>query len=194
MVGRWSRLFLGALVFVGLGAGRAVAQSCPYSGPVSASLETRTYRDTTLNFAFEIPANYRAMGLSNGRVAFYDPATFDHVQCAVRRGVKPQGNPAAMLDLRSVPAGEDDLLVLTQRARPWLVLYEPTYEAVAETGLAEAAAFGGIPVLRYQYVHEIYKNTVIALSFRSPNGQWLVTVEGGPTSPVLPLLFSTLRP
>ena len=124
------------------------------------------------------------MGLSNQRVAFYDPATFEHVQCAVRSGRTPQGSPSAVLDWRFAPLPESDLQALTQRVRPWLVLYQPTYEAIAPNA---------VPALRYQYMHQITGNTVQAMSFRAADGRWLVTIEGAPNSSVLLLALTTLQ-
>ncbi|HEY9735976.1 MAG TPA: hypothetical protein V6D06_06825 [Trichocoleus sp.] len=194
---RASWLWAVSLSLLGWVPSPLLAQSCAYSGAIAPAPTTRTYRNSELGFAFDIPANYRAMGLANGRVAFYDPATFEYVQCAVRNGQTVRVAPAATLYVNYTPLPESNLVALTQRVRPWLVLYQPTYEPIADSA-PEAAAPGPIPVLRYQYVHEIYGNTVVARSFRSPNGQWLVTVEGAANSPVLPLVLplplSSLQP
>ncbi|HEY9763162.1 MAG TPA: hypothetical protein V6D07_11605 [Trichocoleus sp.] len=161
------------------------AQTCPYQGAVAPTATTRIYRHADLDFAFEIPANYRAMGLDNKRVGFYDPATFEYVQCVVRNGQTLKVTPAATLSVNYAPLRESDLLALTKRIRPWLLLYQPTYEPVTTEG---------IPVLPYRYVHEIHGNSVIALSFRSPDQTWLVTLEGAPGNPITPLTLRTLQP
>ncbi|MBD0334299.1 MAG: hypothetical protein ICV62_02320 [Cyanobacteria bacterium Co-bin13] len=173
------------LALLGLGSEPVLAQRCVYRGAIAPAPTTRTYQHRELGFTFEIPANFRAMGLENSRVAFYDPATFEYVQCAVRSRQVPQVAPAATLYVNYAPLQESSLLALTQRVRPWLFFYQPAYEPIAA---------GNIPVLPYRYVHEIYGNSVQALSFRSPDQQWLVTLEGAPDNPVTPLALTTLQP
>ncbi|MBD0267538.1 MAG: hypothetical protein ICV77_04510 [Cyanobacteria bacterium Co-bin8] len=163
----------------------ASAQPCAYGGAIAPTPTTRTYQHQELGFTFEIPANYRAMGLANSRVAFYDPATFEYVQCAVRNRQVSRATPAATLYVNYAPLQENNLLALTQRVRPWLVFYQPAYEAVT---------LGNIPVLPYRYVHQIYGNSVLALSFRSLDQQWLVTLEGAPENPITPLALATIQP
>lgn len=178
--------FLGlSLIVSGLVPEEGLAETCAYQGPVAPAATTRTYRDANLEFAFQIPSNYRAMGLDNKKVAFYDPATFEYVQCAVRNRQALKVTPAATLFVNYAPLRESDLLALTKQVRPWLLLYEPTYESVIT---------GNVPVLPYRYVHEIYGSSVIALSFCSPNQQWLVTLEGTPGNPITPLALTTVQP
>lgn len=178
-------ILLSGLALAAATAGSALAQSCPTRPAAAPAADSRTYRHPSLDIAFDIPANYRAMGLASGRVAFYDPATFEQVQCAVRNGLAVRAQPAATLDLNFVgPLAESDLLALTQRARPWLVLYQPTYRAIAANQ---------VPAVAYQYVHEIYGNPVSGLSFRSPNQQWLITLEGSPGNAISTLALTTLQ-
>ncbi|HEY9879237.1 MAG TPA: hypothetical protein V6D29_12335 [Leptolyngbyaceae cyanobacterium] len=179
-------LFLGlSLVLSWLAAEPGWAQTCSYRGGVAPAATTRIYRHTNPEFAFQIPANYRAMGLDNKRVAFYDPITFEYVQCAVRNRQTLKVSPAATLFINYAPLQESDLLALTQRVRPWLLFYQPAYEP---------ATTGSIAVLSYQYTHEIYGNSVMGLSFRAPDQPWLVTLEGAPGNPITPLALTTLQP
>jgi hypothetical protein len=103
----------------------------------------------------------------------------------VRNGLAVRARPAATLDLNFVaPLAESDLLALTQRARPWLVLYQPTYRAIAANQ---------VPAVAYQYVHQISGSSMSGLSFRSPNQQWLITLEGAPGNAVSTLALTTLQ-
>jgi hypothetical protein len=61
------------------------AQSCSRStGVVAPSKETRLIRNERFNYRFQIPVNYKAMGVSSERVLILDPKRYEEAQCLQR--------------------------------------------------------------------------------------------------------------
>lgn len=166
-----------------LWVGQTAAYSCTYNGPAAPSPETRIYRHLPQGFSFNIPANYRAMGTSQGKVAFHDPNTFAFIQCEVQSNAFPELPLGTVLEVRPLPIGPN-LRAQVGRARPWLSLYEPTYESIS---------IGETEALLYHYTHKILKATIVNLAFITADGNSLVHLEAPAESPVIPLVQASLQ-
>jgi hypothetical protein len=61
------------------------AQVCPRpNGVVPPVSATRDIRNERFNYRFQIPVNYKAMGISSERTLILDPKRFEEAQCLVR--------------------------------------------------------------------------------------------------------------
>ncbi len=61
------------------------AQVCPRpNGVVPPVSATRDIRNERFNYRFQIPVNYKAMGISSDRTLILDPKRFEEAQCLVR--------------------------------------------------------------------------------------------------------------
>lgn len=174
---------LGIVVAGGISLASPPAYGCSYTGPTTATAETRTYRHSQPSLAFEIPANYRAMGTRLGTVEFHDPATFAYIQCEVRRNPFPQLPQGTTLRVYPATAAPS-LLGLVQRHQPWLVLHQPRHEPIS---LGEQQA------LISRYTHHISGAEIISLAFLSQTDNALVVLEAPASTPVIPLVLETLK-
>ena len=161
----------------------AEAQVCRAGSPVAPSVETREFRSDRFGVAFQIPANYRAMLRSDGDVTFHDPATFEFIQCLTRTGRYGAIALHTTLEVSPAPEGIQDLVLLVRRKRPWVDFYRPEFVPIDLAGKA---------TLRYRYTSEIYRTDILNYSFRSADGQTLVTLTGPASDPVLTQAIATL--
>jgi len=82
LIGLFSTLVISGSV-IPLVAQPALACSANYN-VVQASQNTRLYRNDSLGFSLDIPANYRTIARNDGTIEIVDPATFEFVECVAR--------------------------------------------------------------------------------------------------------------
>jgi hypothetical protein len=70
-------------------------QVCPAREVVEPVDDTRVFRSEKFGYRFELPTNYRAMGVGKNRAEVLDPASFQRAQCLVRNKV-PTELPAGI--------------------------------------------------------------------------------------------------
>jgi hypothetical protein len=160
------------------------AQTCPRTLPINASTDQRLYQDARLGFSFAIPANYRAMGTSLGTVEFYDPGTFEVVQCLAKTRPLARRPLGTRLEVRALPVPALDLMTTIQQTLPWLVLYKPDYQTMT---------FGSVEGVLYHYRHTLYQTEITGLVWLSPDQRSLITLEGPADSPVIRFAATTLQ-
>jgi hypothetical protein len=174
---------IGLLGAVGatVGVRPAIASECPDS--VEPSRETRRYENTELGFAFQIPANYRAMRWVNFRdgISIVNPSTYD----CIRRIGPPQSAGwfwSVDLTIEPVPAGRRSLERALRAVNTFLV-NEPI----------QIITIDGKEVARYTYFDDHDSVEVVNLAFFTPDRRRIVTLSGPEDDPVLQRAIATLE-
>lgn len=181
---RWWMVIVGVLMAgaIATAATPTPAQSCRLGDRAAPSPDQRTFENSALGIAFQIPANYRAMLRNTGHVTFHDPTTFEFIQCLSRTGRYGTLPPHTTLEVSPGVSGQD-LTQIVRRKRPWLDFYNPVFAAVD---------LNGRPALRYAYSHAIDRTEILSYSFLAKDGQTLLTLSGPAQDPVLTQAIATL--
>ena len=153
-----------------LGGGHV--EACEYASPVPASRATRTYRDTNIGFSFDLPENYRAMGVNGGQtILVVEPSTYDLLQCLAR---SPYGTDTpqitAKIDVRPINSGQQTSLYnLVIQQYPWMRSEGLNFRNVTFSGTSAIA-----------YFQRDLVNTAILqyVSLRSSDRRHLITISG----------------
>lgn len=173
------RLFMPLLTVAG-GLGISLlptpAWACTLGSLAGPSQETRQFISDRHRVAVTIPANYRALLLRGGDIAFHDPVTFDYVQCLVRSGRYGAVPLHTTLEISPVANPNLALAALVRQRRPWLDFYRPSFEATE---------WAGRQAVRYGYVHEIHRVPMANVSGLGPDGRTLFTLSGPANDPTV---------
>lgn len=173
---------LGASGMVGVMAGVRPAIACEYGDRVEPSRETRRYENTQLGLAFQIPANYRAMGRQGGQVSIMNPTDYDHFRCIMRSGYGVGGWFASLeLNLDTVPAGSRGLEQAIRANHTWL---DSRIRLVNE---------GGREFAVYSYTDHHDEIEVINVAFFTSDRRRIVTLSGPQDDPVFQQAIATLE-
>lgn len=121
---KFSLGFLSALLSLPIIVSSAVdlpARACSYGQAIAPTTETRTYENPQLGITFQIPANYRAMGMQSGSVHIMNPTNFDYIQCLTQRG-RGEGGWFSSIVITPTPVavGDRTLEQLIRTENPWL--------------------------------------------------------------------------
>jgi hypothetical protein len=173
---------LGALGMVGALVGVRPAIACEFGEWVEPSRETRRYENTQLGVAFQIPANYRAMGRQGGQVSIMNPTNYDYIQCITRAGYGEGGWFASLeLNLDAVPTGSRGLEQAIRANHTWL---DSQIRLVNE---------GGKEFAVYSYTDYHDEIEVINVAFFTRDRRRIVTLSGPQDDPVFQQAIATLE-
>lgn len=155
-------------------------QPCPSGQFVPPSSETRVYRNQRLGFSFELPANYRAMAFSTGRIDVLDPAAYEWTSCVLRNreATEFKLSPVAV-EVKPVNPGRRSLETIVRTSYPWVNTTFSPRRVSNQSGIT--ASYNEI--LGGERVTDVY--------FLTPNKRNLVRVSGPAQGEVLNLALST---
>ncbi|GAB4135012.1 MAG: hypothetical protein Fur0046_07450 [Cyanobacteria bacterium J069] len=158
------------------------AIACEYPGTVEPSRETRRYENTQLGLAFQIPANYRAMGRQGGQVSIMNPSDYLYIQCITQAGYGEGGWFSSLeLSLDAVPAGSRGLEQAIRANSTWL---DSQIRLVTEGGKEFA-------VYTYTDMHDEIE--IANVAFFTADRRRLVTLSGPQNDPVFQQAIATLE-
>ncbi|GAB4460944.1 MAG: hypothetical protein OHK0037_09060 [Elainellaceae cyanobacterium] len=158
------------------------AIACEYPDTVEPSRETRRYENTQLGLAFQIPANYRAMGRQGGQVSIMNPSDYLYIQCITRAGYGEGGWFSSLeLSLDAVPAGSRGLEQAIRANSTWL---DSQIRLVTEGGKEFA-------VYTYTDMHDEIE--IVNVAFFTADRRRLVTLSGPQDDPVFQQAIATLE-
>ncbi len=173
---------IGVFGAVGATVGVRPAIACEYGAWVEPSRETRRYENTQLGVAFQIPANYRAMGRQGGQASIMNPTNYDYIQCITRSGYGEGGWFASVeLNVDGVPTGSRGLEQAIRANHTWL---DSQIQLVRE-GDKEFAV--------YTYTDHHDEIEVVNVAFFTPDRRRLVTLSGPENDPVFQRAIATLE-
>lgn len=158
------------------------AIACEYGNWVEPSRETRRYENMQLGVAFQIPANYRAMGRQGGQVSIMNPTDYSYIQCITRAGYG-EGGWFSSLDLSvdPVPTGSRGLEQAIRANHTWL---ESRIRLVNE---------GGKEFAVYTYTDHHDDIEVVNVAFFTADRRRIVTLSGPQDDPVFQRAIATLE-
>ncbi|MFQ3615742.1 MAG: hypothetical protein SNJ57_05490 [Cyanobacteriota bacterium] len=173
---------IGASGMVGAMTWARPAIACQYGNWVEPSRATRRYENAQLGVAFQIPANYRAMGRQGGQVSIMNPTDYNYIQCIMRSGYGEGGWFSSLeLNLDSVPPGSRGLEQAIRANHTWL---DSRIRLVNE---------GGREFAIYTYTDEHDGIEVINVAFFTPDRRRIVTLSGPQDDPVFQRAIATLE-
>ncbi|BAU42873.1 hypothetical protein [Leptolyngbya sp. O-77] len=173
---------IGVFGTIGATVGVRPAIACEYGAWVEPSRETRRYENTQLGLAFQIPANYRAMGRQGGQASIMNPTNYDYIQCITRAGYG-EGGWFSSLDLSvdPVPTGSRGLEQAIRANHTWL---ESRIRLVNE---------GGKEFAVYTYTDHHDDIEVVNVAFFTADRRRIVTLSGPQDDPVFQRAIATLE-
>ena len=160
-----------------------LAQTCRALAPTPASERLEAFDVNPFGITLAIPDNYRSMLRASGHITFHDPNSFAYIQCLAQAGQYGEVPPYVALEVHPAVDSRFDLVALIRTRRPWLDYYSPAYEPVQ---------FAGQLGVRYDYTHEIYRQTIANISFWSPDGRTLLTLTGPADHPIMVAAIATV--
>ncbi|MDG2614853.1 hypothetical protein P7L53_01215 [Thermoleptolyngbya sichuanensis XZ-Cy5] len=173
---------IGVFGAIGATVGVRPAIACEYGAWVEPSRETRRYENTQLGVAFQIPANYRAMGRQGGQASIMNPTNYDYIQCITRAGYGEGGWFSSLeLNLDTVPAGSRGLEQAIRANHTWL----DSQIRLVNQGSKELAV--------YIYTDQHDEIEVANIAFFTPDRRRIVTISGPQDDPVFQRAIATLE-
>jgi hypothetical protein len=171
-----SNILLGvALTGVTLAAQPNLAQDqiCPQDGVVPAAMKPRIIRQDKFGYRFNIPDNYRAMGVRGNGILVFDPNSFTTAQCQIKNKVPTEYPKNIAIYTTTVNSKNRNLAEIIKQS-------DPTIEKLTNTKVAN------------QTVISYISNSLGSekkVSFFSPNRKYIITIsapynfnEGRPTT------------
>jgi hypothetical protein len=174
--------FVLSLAVIGAPVGTPPAIACEYPDAVPPAQETRRYENSQLGLAFQIPANYRAVGMQGGNVSIMNPSSYVYIQCITRVGYGEGGWFSSLdLSLEAVPAGSRGLEQTIRANSPWI------------TGRIQLVTEAGKEFALYGYTDEHDDILVMNVSYFTADRRQLVTLSGPYDDPVFQQAIATLE-
>lgn len=138
------------------------AQVCPRpNGVVPPVSATRDIRNERFNYRFQIPVNYKAMGISSDRTLILDPKRFEEAQCLVRIRAGTEFPSGITVYVESVNPGNGSVADFVRQRTPATITGTRTVaNQTAVTYNTDAMGYGDANV-----------------SFFTPDQRYMITVS-----------------
>lgn len=175
---------IAAIALTTVPANLVQAQTCRQGAFVQPSSETRAYRNQRIGFTFQLPANYRTMATSSGRIDVLDPSAFEWTQCIIRnREATELKTSPVSVEVKPVTSSGN------QRARNLEAIVRANYPWVE--GAFKSTRVANQSGVTVSYEEALGGTRVTDVYVLSPNKRNLIRISGPAQGTVLNLALST---